>query len=1417
VPPTGGPLRVPLVVAAVGLCFIGVASAHRFALPLQDQPQARVTSPEDEAAVRSVIESYYAAYGRGDLDTMMALWHPSAPGVRGLRIVLEHAFGTETYAFSNLAIASVKADVSGGTARVTIDVVVRWVPTGITRRERWVRNQSFLQRDGVWRFWRDVPAVEDLGFKLASAPTDGDREALLATEPQLANDDLLEAVEAAAMRRNLSHDPARALELYDFAERLALRTDNQTGLARVLFGVGQFHQQRKNFPEALQSFERARNAFVALKDRAGVARVLFSTGLLYQQQQDWPEALLHFEQARDAFILLKDRPSLALSETNIGSALYAQNQARRALEHYLAAATLFEEQKDETWLASTFHNLGNTYYLLGNLTQALDSYRRCLQIQEKTGNAAGVASVQLALGLVHKDRGDYPSAVDAYRAGLEQYERAGNKAGVVPTLQGIAEVYRLQGYYDFSLQHARRALQVAEEIRDEQAIGLLLFDIGRTLAAERRWPAALNAYEKSLSFDEQLRNQASVARTLAAIGIVYFAQAKYDQALEVFRRSLVIRENNDDKPRVAWTLVHIGMTLEAQGDHEGALAAYQRSITVNEATANRNGVSIGLALTADTHLAIEDATGALAFAERAAALAAEVSDLDTYAHARLTIGKTHRLLKDLDLASSAVEDAVAAVEKMAAADVDRPAEGFFGETLSPYVAMADLLAAQGRAQEALAYAERGRSCLLRNVLGTSASRIARGLSRQERSEEQRLSGELVSLATQIEKEKGRAAPDRERLAALELDLSTTRGTLELLRSTVFAAHPILKVQRGRADPAAFVEVAALLADTGAAALEYVVMADRVLAFAIAQPPGPTAGSGNRALFPGLADAPAVVARAIDIRVGELATRVRAFRDHIEQKSPEVEPEARALYELLIKPVERCFSGSARLVVIPDGVLWALPFEALEPTAGRFLVEDRAISYAPSLSAFTWTTRLAVAGQGDGKRPPSVLALGNATPGKALLDRFAQTRPELKLDPMPAAEREVRLVTALYGPARALLYTAAGARKDRARSQAANHTVFHAAVDGVLSDASPMYSELVFSPPSPEHAGSTVDDGAVTAAELLDWDLPVEEAILSRLRSETGSQTTGEGTIGLSWALYVAGCPTAVLSRWRAESPAAPALMLELHRALKGSSTPPTPGRAAADALRKATLRLMRTPRYRHPYYWAGFFVMGAVADVALGLQRERPRFDRLDCCRVRTPVGHVDRKGTTAARLEQGTRQRQEASDDPRAEPRARLPGEQAARSVEGERLAIGARAGERVERVHDADDAHGPGDAAGGQAVRVAGPVGVFVVVEDHLGNLVGEPQSLDQIGPQFRVAAQLVPLALGQPTGLGEQPRWDQQLASVVEEGADADRLDHLGGKAVLHGQPDRVRRHPPGVQPDGGIDGLDDAHERVRVTEV
>lgn len=106
------------------------------------------------------------------------------------------------------------------------------------------------------------------------------------------------------------------------------------------------------------------------------------------------------------------------------------------------------------------------------------------------------------------------------------------------------------------------------------------------------------------------------------------------------------------------------------------------------------------------------------------------------------------------------------------------------------------------------------------------------------------------------------------------------------------------------------------------------------------------------------------------------------------------------------------------------------------------------------------------------------------------------------------------------------------------------------------------------------------------------DLKADLVVLSACETARGRVGAGEGVIGLTWALFVAGCPRTVVSQWKVESASTTELMVEFHRHLKSRISNPQPQLGAAQALRAASLKMLRGEKYRHPFYWAGFVVMG---------------------------------------------------------------------------------------------------------------------------------------------------------------------------------------------------------------------------------
>jgi CHAT domain-containing protein len=139
---------------------------------------------------------------------------------------------------------------------------------------------------------------------------------------------------------------------------------------------------------------------------------------------------------------------------------------------------------------------------------------------------------------------------------------------------------------------------------------------------------------------------------------------------------------------------------------------------------------------------------------------------------------------------------------------------------------------------------------------------------------------------------------------------------------------------------------------------------------------------------------------------------------------------------------------------------------------------------------------------------------------------------------------------------------------------------------MLNNASPMYSHLVLAP------GDKNEDGLLEAWEIMQLDLKADLAVLSACETARGRFGAGEGMIGLTWSLFVAGVPTTVVSQWKVESASTRDLMVSFHRGLSSSPRDSKAKATKTEALRRASLKLLKNPETSHPFYWAGFVLVG---------------------------------------------------------------------------------------------------------------------------------------------------------------------------------------------------------------------------------
>jgi CHAT domain-containing protein len=942
------------------------------------------------------------------------------------------------------------------------------------------------------------------------------------------------------------------------AEKQALLTaDKEVAAAWVLDIIVQGNQlgMQGHHAQALNAFQFAQGVAERIDDKAGIAEALRGIGSVHASQFNYQLALEFYEKARAQFDSLPNRAGAR------GGAL-------------------------------TLNHIGEVHRLQGNFAAALDFFQRALAQFEALGAELEKAATLMNVANVHTALGNYSLALDSYQKSLTLAEGWGAKPIILRVLGNVAALYDRQGNYAQSLKFYEKCLQESQSAGDREGTASALMGLGNVHGAQGNAGLALEFYRKAHVLFEEAQYKPGVLLSLNNMGSIHRVQGEYAQALESYQKSLALANELSSKPDIALVLGNIGQVHASQGNHAAALEFYERSLTIRKEIGDQAGEALALWDIASVHSAQGNHPLALTFAKRAADIAKNIGSLETLWRAYSTVGVSHLALNQHAPARQAYQDAIATIEAMRhQVGGGEPAQQrFFEDKLSPYHGMIYSLVAENQTAEALTYAERAKARTLLDVLRGGRANVTKAMTETERERERTLKDELVSLNAQILREKQRGTPDEKRVAELTVRLQKTRLDYEAFQTRLYAVHPELQVQRGEAKPLTREEATSLLPNVKTALLEFVVTEGNTYLFAL------TKGAQERSLA-------TLKVYPLGVPRKDLEERVRRFRERLANRDARFAALSRELYNLLLKPAQTQLQGKSHLIIVPDGALWELPFQALQSPDNRFLLEASVVAYAPSLTVLREMRKVRMGvweygGMGSKKTPtlsdshtptPTLLAFGNPT-----LNHPIGTRGELAqrggtLAPLPESEKEVKALRQLYGATRSKIYVGAEAQEERVKAEAGNYCVLHFATHGLLNDGNPMYSQVVLaqmpSPPALLPAvGEGSEDGLLEAWEIMNLNLKADLVVLSACETARGRVGAGEGVVGLTWALFVAGCPTTVVSQWKVTDSSTSELMVEFHRQLK---TQPK-----AETLRQAQLRLMKDGKHQHPFYWAAFVLVG---------------------------------------------------------------------------------------------------------------------------------------------------------------------------------------------------------------------------------
>jgi CHAT domain-containing protein/tetratricopeptide (TPR) repeat protein len=862
----------------------------------------------------------------------------------------------------------------------------------------------------------------------------------------------------------------------------------------------------------------------------GLARALYARSLAHLNSGKFKEAADASAMALQVAREVGDRGGEALA---LGAATYTlkSTDVEGLMRLSQESLDIARTTGDPDVLARAWYDRGRSFRPVrsergsNDVAEVIESYRNARRLAERAEDPSILIRVLYSLANIAANRqSDYLSARRYIDEGIALAREVGDVTGEMGLQTVLSTVYFHQKDLERGLVHHALATDLAEKTQ-AFAYPSLLLRSGTLLVELGRYDEARAMFARVL-----VRNETGLMTTTFK-SVPGSAMASALQALAEI-------EANSGNFSEAECLKR-----EAGSHYYGHADAFLYELAPHYATRGNDAGALALSL---------------------ASLAQDALYPHQRAEALVAVGRAYQRMGIVDRGVAAALEAIEIREALESRTAGDEQQRTFAATLTSecYELAAELTLGGGDPVGALVLLERGRARVQTDILENGRPGLAAEIDADVREQQSALDRDVVLLRTELDR--AQSAGD-DTIGEHSERLNHARAVRASFLDGVRARSERRDAVRRQIDAADVLGLAARL-PSRTVAVEYFVGEHELHIFVLG----------------GVRGDEGVTVRTKRVERKTLDERVSVFLERLANNDLRVEAVSRQLYSLLIEPIEKDIAGAEGLLVVPDDSLWRVSFAALVDRRGRFLVESKAIFYAPSMTA--WSS-IAKARRRSGSPGGSLLAIANPTLDPAAGKIAASFYRNATLGPLPDAEREVDALRTLYDPRQSLVLTRDQATEARTKTALRDAAVAHFATHAILDDANPMYSRLMLA-----RDGDAAEDGWLESWEVARLELNADLVVLSACETARGHVGGGEGVVGLSWSFFLAGASSTLSTQWKVASDSTAGFMIAFHRSLRAPAM--NPALHKAQAVREAQLQSIGNKRTSHPFHWAPFVLLG---------------------------------------------------------------------------------------------------------------------------------------------------------------------------------------------------------------------------------
>jgi CHAT domain-containing protein len=832
------------------------------------------------------------------------------------------------------------------------------------------------------------------------------------------------------------------------------------------------------------------------------------------------------------------------------------------------------------------YSRGKEDRIAGKYNKSVENFDSAVKLAETIGSREHEIRCLRQLSLTHLARHDLGGFLSVNEKSLQIARESNDRTEQANSLMNIGYYFLNSGEYSKALNNYSEARDLARNIANKECEAVCLKNISLILIQ-------LGIYERSSDYlleareiDQRLENLAFYAQDLNTLGegfrsegLIFSSKSDLYQALTYFQEALDSARSYGDQWTEVLVLNNVGNTYLDLGYYHTAQSYLRSACQIAEKTGDHEAlieifINLGICWLETGHRDKAE------YYFRKALRPENHTGSDRLLWKPLFyLGQCYEKKQAYGQALACYENSIESIDFLRSQiPTDYYKVGFGKNKFRVYESAIDLLSrlgekdiSPGNGEEIFRLVERAKARSFLETLGKPRHELGRYLEPSLRKKEDEISSRISAVVREVSQgdlPKDRLGELQRTLGQLEdeyLTLTSSLGASET-KVTNFTSPLPLRVR----------QVQERLLDEKTAILEYFLGEKSSLLFSI------TKNEFTIFHLPPRAE--------IQKSIGAYA---KLLSDPPKGKWKGAPAAERLSRDLLFAALIKLPKPIDRLIIIPDGMMFRLPFETLpllrDQTSGEdLLISKYAVSYGSSCSSLLilkeahnkYQYRRGLLAFGSPADASIVSSAGKNKISLANIMKETFQAQGFDFSPLPQSKQEIKDVSRYFSKNNRAVYLGSEAAKETIKKMPLDdYQIIHFACHGFLDEKIPFRSALVLC-----SNGKSGEDGFLQAREIANLRLAAELVVLSACQTSRGYDERGEGILGLTRSFFFSGARSVVSTLWEIGDKAAAKFMGDFYYQLSQKND-------KAQALRQAKLGMLKS-RYSHPFYWAAFVLHG---------------------------------------------------------------------------------------------------------------------------------------------------------------------------------------------------------------------------------